>query len=313
MYVEPMDRSRKRSLPFILVLLLALAGCEKQNPTVAGNPPGAGSTTNYMVNGVIVGLTPGEKKVRIRHEAITNYMDAMTMPFQVKDASILADLQTNDPVRFQLTISETEGWISKIEKRKDAASGTNTTTDPVRPATRIVREVEPLKVGEVMPPYPFTNQLGQAINLKDFKGQAVGLTFIFTLCPMPQYCPRLSANFLSAMKLLKADASGPTNWHLLSISFDPDRDTPPVLLSYAKRYNYDPIRWSFVTGAQIEIDAITEQFELPIPYNAETRGFDHKMRTVIIDAAGKVDKIYVGNEWKVEEFVEEMKKAAMVK
>jgi protein SCO1/2 len=308
-----MDRTGKIALFCLTMLLLLVSGCDKPSAPAPSGTSTAGSMTNYTVNGIIVNLNPSQKKVTIRHEAITNYMEAMTMPFPVKDASLLTGFATNDTVRFQLTITETEGWISKLEKRVDTAGEANQTNKVIRPSLRVVREVEPLKVGDLLPPYPFTNEVGQAINLKDYKGQAVGITFMFTYCPFPDFCPRMSANFLSAMKLLKADKRGPTNWHLFSISFDTDRDSPEVLQRYAKRYNYDAEKWSFLTGALIEIDAITEQFGLSFPSEPSTQTFNHNLRTVIIDAKGRVHKIYIGNEWKPEEFAEEMKAAALVK
>ena len=113
---------------------------------------------------------------------------------------------------------------------------------------------------------------------------------------------------------MSAQPDGPKNWRLLSISFDPEHDTPATLQAYARRYQYDPKQWSFVTGALIEIDAITEQFGLEFFREAgSTFNFNHKLRTVVVDAQGRVQQVFVGNEWKVDDFVTEMVKAAEVK
>ena len=182
---------------------------------------------------------------------------------------------------------------------------------PRRETFRRVREVDPLNVGDPLPDYPFTNTLGQAIHLGQFKGKALALTFIYTRCPFPNFCPRMSANFGDACKKLAALPEAPKNWHLLSISFDPEFDTPEMLKGYARRYNSDTNHWSFASGALIDIDAITEQFGLIFP--REGVGFNHNLRTVVVDAQGKVQKVFTGNEWTVDDFVAEMIKAAEAK
>jgi protein SCO1 len=217
----------------------------------------------------------------------------------------LSGLQPGDEITFRLLVTEKDGWIDQLAR----VGTTRSEEPPSRETFRRVREVEPLNVGDPMPDYPFTNELGSAISLGQFKGGALGLTFIFTRCPFPTFCPRLSGNFQEAAQKLAAMKG--LDWHLLSISFDPEFDKPEVLKAYARRYDYDPNRWSFATGAMIEIDAITEQLGLVFPRNQT--GFDHNMRTVVIDARGRLQKVFIGNEWKVEDFVAEMVKAGQVK
>lgn len=115
-------------------------------------------------------------------------------------------------------------------------------------------------------------------------------------------------NFQATAKKLATLPNAPTNWHLLSITFDVEFDTPSVLKSYAARYQPDPAHWSYATGAQIEIDALTEQFGLG--FAREGTIFNHNLRTVVINAAGRVQSILIGNEWKPEELIAELVKAA---
>jgi protein SCO1/2 len=273
-------------------------------------PPPTESTSGkddlqiYSARGVVKELKPDGRTVVVRHEAITNYMPAMTMPLQVKDTRELEGLSTGDEITFRLLVTSNDGWIDQIRK----IGATNVVEDPVREPFRRVRDVEPLTLGDPLPDYPFTNELGQSITLGQFKGNALGITFIFTRCPFPLFCPRLSGNFQAASKQLLDMKDGPKNWRLLSISFDPDFDTPQMLRAYARRYDYDPAHWSFATGALIEIDAITEQFGLMFPRNGAL--FDHNFRTVVIDADGKIQRVFAGNEWKVDDFVAEMVSAA---
>ena len=269
----------------------------------------------FYVKGVVKELKPDGKTAIIEHEEIPDYMPKMTMPFEVKSPKELAGVQPNDLVHFRLVVTKDDAWIDQVTRAGTAGPSSRTSTSltntaPV-PHVRLVRDVEPLKVGDAMTDYTFTNEFGKPVRLADMKGKAYAFTFIFTRCPLPMYCPRLSDNFKNVAARLAAQADAPVNWHLFSISFDVEHDSPAVLQNYAKRYNYDPARWSFLTGKVIDIDAITEQFGL---YFARTEGnnfvFDHNMRLVIVDAAGKVQSVIVGNEWKPEEVVSELIKGA---
>jgi protein SCO1/2 len=304
-----------------LAALALLVSCEKP-PKVAGaasNPATAHTNRQtFQVKGVIVNVKPGAKEVEIKHEEIPGYMPAMTMPFDVRDANELAGLATGDTVSFRMIVTDTEGWIDQIRKLSSAA-----TNQPIvvvepgsnRPATsqvRIVRDVEVLNVGDPLPEYHFTNQFGQRISTAQFKGQALAITFIFTRCPFPAFRPFTAHNFAQTQQKLLARPDGPKNWHLLTISFDPEFDTPRVLKAFGEAYQYDPERWTLSTGAIVDIMAIGEQFGLV--FQPEQTGIiSHNLRTVVIDAAGRVQKIIVGNSWTSDDLVEEMVKGAGVK
>src|ERR1044071_1093230 len=122
--------------------------------------------------------------------------------------------------------------------------------------------VQPLGLGELLPEYHFTNQLGQPFSTAQFKGRALAITFLFTRCPFPTFCPRMVNQFAEAQQKLLAMSPEPANWHLLTISFDPEFDTPPVLKTYAQSHHYEPSRWTFATGELSDIEAFGEQFGL---------------------------------------------------
>jgi protein SCO1 len=283
--------------------------------TVAtGSPAPSTNLQTFFVRGVVKELKPDGRTVVIDHEEIPNYMAKMVMPFKVKDTNQLAGLGTNDQVHFRFNVAEFESWIDQVTKTGTAAAPV---ADPNRENFRLVREVEVLKEGDALPDYTFTDQRGQPFRTADFKGRALALTFIFTRCPVPDFCPRMSLRFAQADKQLRALADGPANYHLLSLSFDVDHDTPPVLQNYANivkaQHGADLTRWTFATGKLIDIDDITERFGLVFPRDAEKPVFNHNLRTVVIDAAGKVQKIFIGNDWKADELVTELVKAAKVK
>jgi protein SCO1/2 len=159
-----------------------------------------------------------------------------------------------------------------------------------------------------VPDYPFTNELGKVTRLSDFRGKVVGLTFMFTRCPLPEFCPRMLRNFETAQETLKGQNAF-TNWHLVALTIDPKFDTPAALRAHGQTYGYDPERWTFLTGALIDIDAIAEQ--AGILYRRQTPDAlpDHNLRTLVIDAEGRLRKTFIGNTWKPEELVEEMQAA----
>jgi len=251
-------------------------------------------------------MRPEEKSVRIKHEEIPGYMAAMTMPFDVRDTNELAGLEVGDSIAFRMTVTDTEGWIDQIKR----LNATRTNTLPTSGSFRFVRDVEPLNIGDPLPEYHFTNQFGQPVSLSQFRGQALAITFLFTRCPYPTFCPLMASNFEAVQKELLAIPNAPTNWHLLTISFDPEWDTPSRLKVYAERYHYDARHWSFLTGTLIDVTAITEQFGLQFWREGQDQNISHNLRTAVVDARGRVQTILSQNKWKPEELLAEILKAA---
>lgn len=298
----------------VIVLAMTLVACDRKPALQSPPSPAAISIVAtqqvFQVRGVIVGLIAGSKSVRIRHEEIPDYMPAMTMPFDVRDTNELAGLSVGDAVTFQMNVTETDGWIERI-KKQDVVT-TNMNILPPDAPLRIVRDVEPLTVGDLLPEYKFTNQLGRAVSLTALRGKALAITFIFTRCPFPTFCPLMSNNFKAAYELLGKIPNAPTNWQLLEITIDPDYDTSTVLNSYAERFRTDGEHWSFLTGSLLDVTAIGEQFGLQF-VREPGGGLSHNLQTVVVDAAGRVQKIIPENKWTAEELVQELIKASEAK
>ena len=138
--------------------------------------------------------------------------------------------------------------------------------------------------------YAFTNELGQPVTLGQLRGKALALTFIFTRCPNPDFCPRLSKNFQEAAAKLRATPNAPTNWHFLSVSFDTEYDTPAVLKAYARQYEYDPAHWSFLTGPPEKIAELARLND--VNFDREGGFYNHNFRTLIIDPQGDLRMIF---------------------
>jgi protein SCO1/2 len=217
----------------------------------------------------------------------------------------LAGLKAGDEVKFRMTVTDDDVWIDQIQKLTVG----NPNQLPSKPGVfHFSRDVEPLQVGDALPEYHFTNELGQAVSTGQFKGEAVGITFIFTRCPLPNFCPKMTSNFQEVQKKLLGMTGGPVNWHLLTISFDPEFDTPEILKAYAERNKADPKHWNYLTGDITEISTISEQFGQM--FWKDEGALNHNLRTAVIDASGKVQKVFQGNNWTTEEMVAEMVKAA---
>ena len=293
--------------PAIAMVLLLCSGCQPDpaRSEMATNAPPVEpepGTRVFQVTGLVVEVEPDRKQARIKHDEIPGYMDAMTMLFDVRNTNELAGVEPGHPIAFRMTVTDTDGWIDQIR-----VTGPKRNDPPTTGPFRLVREVEPLNVGDMLPDYSFTNEFGKQISTADFRGKALAINFLFTRCPFPTYCPQAARYFAEAQEQLSS-TEGATNWHLLTISFDTEFDTPPVLQSYAQRYGYKPEHWTFATGALIDITALGDQVGLKF-WREESGSFNHNLRTVVVDPSGRVQKILGGNEWTPIELVTEMLQA----
>lgn len=270
------------------LLLLCLAGCERPAPA----PPATERVSTYEARGVLRKATAD--RAIIAHEAIPGYMEAMTMEFTVADPRELTAMHPGDTIAFRLTATDERSWIDRI--RPLAAA-------PTSPAP--AAEVPALPPGAQLPDCALVDSRGAALQLRDFQGRALAITFIFTRCPLPDFCPRLNSHFAAVQRAL---AAGPaTNWHLLSLTLDPDFDTPARLADYATRFQPDAARWTFATGARAEIEKLGAAVGLQV---ARTGALpDHNLRTIVIDPTGRVRRVFTGNEWTPEELVAELQRA----
>lgn len=182
----------------------------------------------FDVTGVMREMKDDGRTVVIRHQAIPGYMGAMTMPFHVRNSNEVAGVRLGDEVSFRLHVTDETSWIENV-RRTGQATGRHIPFPAVPASTNRLEAFGLMSI----PEFALTNEFGERVRLRDFKGSAVAMTFFFTRCPLPEYCPRLSKNFRGAIEKLKAMPGGPTNFHFLSVSFDP-MDVPGVLRAYAR-------------------------------------------------------------------------------
>ena len=256
---------------------------------------------HYDTRGVVRGFSPDRSTIEIQHENIPGFMPSMTMPFVTRDPKQIADLRTGDAISFRMAVTKKDFWVENVKKirREDVNVAEQKRTSPVS-ADRDTRLTE----GDKMRPFSLTNQNGERISLDTFHGNSFVLTFVFTRCPVPNFCPRMSNNFEELQEAIKSGTGTLATTRLLSVTLDPAYDTPKVLSDYAGFHHADSKIWSLATGDEKEIDSLTRAFSV---YRQNEGGtISHGLATALINKEGKIDKIWRGNAWTPAEIIKEI-------
>ena len=291
-----MNPARESRL-FIVLLLSCIAvlvySCRPRSST---------NEKRYPIKRKVVAVDKKDRTATIEHEDIVGYMPAMTMPFRIKNDADLEMMKPGDQVTGSLVVNDTSSWVEIAT----IAEG----TAPLSPTAVIPGEP---KLGDEVPDFGLTNQDGKRIHLAQYRGKTLALTFVYTRCPQPDQCTLMSTNFAAVDKELQKEPDVYAKTHLLTISFDPDYDTPKVLRSYGAshtgRYSDETFQhWEFATGTKDEVKGVAQFFGLR--YFQDTESGDeqviHSLRTAVIAPDGKLVKLYRGNEWKPDEIVNDL-------
>ncbi len=255
----------------------------------------------YELKGQILEVRTDRDEVVIRHEDIKGFMPGMTMPFKVRPASLLEGRKSGELVTATLVIEEVDAYLTTL---------TSTGEAPLPESTATPEAPKVLQPGQVIPDAALVDQDGAPALLSSFKGHPTALTFIYTRCPIPDFCPLMDRNFQAIQAAIKRTPAL-ANARLLTITLDPAYDTPPVLKAYAKMRGADPAIWSFLTGEPTELATFGEQFGLYIEHDATSSiNVIHNLRTAVIDPAGRVVAIHNGNAWTTAELLADLTKAA---
>jgi len=283
----------------LFTFTFCLLSCSKQEqkPT---------DLVTFPLKGEVVEIDTAKNRVIVAHEEIPNYMMAMTMPFKVKNPALLRGLQVGDSISGTLAVSRTESWLETI-----TIIGKGEAPDQKFVEGAILARM--FKTGDALPNDALINQEGKKIRFSDFKGKAVAITFIYTRCPLPDYCIRMSNHFAKLQKLLAKDQSLNGKWHLITISFDPKFDSPKVMKEYGTSYNADYVTWDFATDPDTSGKTIMKLADgLGLTYENDEGGLiAHNLRTVLLNREGKIVRVISGNEWNPEEIVAELNKRSM--
>jgi protein SCO1/2 len=263
----------------------------------------SGTVKQYAMKGIIVGTDPAHGEVTVDTEAISGFMDAMTMPYKVKDANVLQDLHPGDHMNGVLLVGGDSTFLDQI-----------VITAQAQPDYKPQVQFHVPAPGDAVPDFRLTNQSGRQISFRQFRGKALLVTFIYTRCPLSDYCPRMSRNFAAIDKSLQSDPAIYWKTHLLSISFDPAYDSPAVLRSYGEAYtgNYTKEKfehWDFAAPSKTDLPKLLEFFDVGAT-PGENHTFTHSLSTAVIAPDGKVAQWYPTNDWKPEDVLNALKKVA---
>jgi protein SCO1/2 len=278
-------------------VILAIAGCNRSSTTDS-------SARSYQVRGIVRGFAPDRSTVSIEHEDIPGYMPSMTMPFSVKNQKEIADLKIGDGISFRMMVTDNDLFLDQVKK---IPTSDVHLAPPAPTASTSSKTAARLREGDIIPFFRLTNQDGAPVTVDSFRGQPFVLTFIFTRCPVPNFCPRMSNNFSELQDAIKSDAALAGKARLLSVTFDPAFDTPAILKSYAEHQKADSQIWTFATGAPAEIDNLTQSFAVFVQPEGGT--ISHGLATALIGSDRSVLKIWRGNSWQPAEVLAELRRA----
>src|SRR5690242_5325003 len=241
-------KTKTNDMKFTILNLLRLF-CAFLAMAVGSSAANAADQTahSYPAHGVVERIAPDHRQVTIHHQTIPGYMMEMTMDFNVQNTNELNGISPGDKIDFSLVVNETNSWVESIHRTGHISSAASDAMhkQPGESHGLFVR----LKPGDLFPGGTLVTENGKRMNLSDFRGKALALTFFFTRCPLPNYCPLMNRNFAAARDLILAKNDAPTNWELLSISFDTSFDTPETLAQFAPVYRGENTRhWLFATA-----------------------------------------------------------------
>ncbi len=293
-----------KTLPLLCLLMLGHSAFAK--PTGSMPMAGNNSTNSYSAIGVVEKIAPDRTQATIHHQAIPGYMMEMTMNFPVRNTNELNGVSLGDKITFTLVVSNNDEWIENI-RSIGHSSETNTTSMPMNlPGGMMMPE---LKTGDPLPDGVLIAENHRQVHFSDFRGEAVAFTFFFTRCPLPNYCPLMNRNFAAARDLVLSKPDAPTNWEFLSISFDPQNDTPEVLASYGGFYrDGNAAHWLFAAAPTNTLATLAPCLDLMVVHQGDS--ISHNLRTVVLDPQGRIYRQFDGNQWTPQELADALASAA---
>jgi protein SCO1/2 len=240
---------------------------------------------HFHAQGVVLAVDSPNRTLTISHRAIPGYMEAMAMPFHVETATDLAPLKPGSRIDFELKVTHSAAVVRHIRLQR-----TELADVPVPKAEGKIA------IGERIPDFTLTDQNGNTVRLSSFQGQVVAIDFIYTRCPLPDVCPRLSANFARLQKRFAGKIT------LLSITLDPQHDTPRILAEYAARWRADSHTWLFLTGSEDDIKKVAGHFG--VVFWAEEGAITHTSSTAIVDRTGKLAAMVEGSSFTSQQLID---------
>ena len=275
-------------------LTIAVTSCSGDRAT---------ETRTYQLTGQILVVKPETNQVLVKHDDIPGFMPAMTMPYAVKDPAIIRDRAAGELIAATLEVAPDGAFLSAITK-----TGAAPLPEDARTSIPAAANIHILQAGDAAPETTLTDQDGQPVTIADFRGTAIAVAFIYTRCPLPQFCPLIDRRFAEVQKLVATDPALAGKARLLSISFDPQFDRAATLRAHAAKLGANPRVWRFATADEATVDRLAAQFGVNV-IREKDGTITHNLRTTIIDATGHVSAIVDNHTWAAEELVRGLKNA----
>lgn len=245
----------------------------------------SGCATTYIARGLVLRVDEPGATVTLSHEAIPGYMEAMAMPFSVRQRRELARLKAGDRVQFRLVVRGRESWVDRLRLVSASPTDAGMLLSPAKSAL--------VPVGDVLPDFELVDQNETLVSLSSLRGRVVAVNFIYSRCPLPDYCPRMVDHFKRVSERFKARLG--SDLVLLTVTFDPKFDTPDVLRSYAKDFGAGERGWHFLTGSREAIDRVCAVFG--IEYWPDEGLITHSLQTAVIDREGRLVATIEGKDF----------------
>lgn len=294
-----------RKLLVVAVIGIAtISGCHRQQ-NGAEDSAGSSSYKVYKLRGRVVANNPATGEVTLNHEAIAGFMDAMTMPYKLKDPSTLSELHPGDVITADVLVSQEADAGVLLDHIVVVAEG--------KPDYRPTAIYHVPAKGDAVPDFKLRNEDGHIIHLNQFRGKDLLITFIYTRCPLPNFCPLVTRNFAVINQQLSSDPRIQGRTHLLCVSFDPEHDTPDRLKAYGEQYIGSDAKtafahWDFAVPEKPVLTEMAKYFDLGMS-DATDGTITHTLSTTLIGRDGKVLKFYPGNEWTPQQVVTDVKQS----
>ena len=271
----------------ILIAAIAVGACSR-----------APEARRFEVRGQILGVDAERREVLVDHEDIPNFMPAMVMPYKVSDAALLEGKKPGDLITATLVVEEVDAYLSSI---------TTTGHAPIKNpgAGPAITDADLLKTGNTIPDVALIDETGAARPLSSFTGHRLALTFIYTRCPLPDFCPLMDKHFARIQQEIRTSPDL-ADVRLVSITLDPEFDTAPVLQKHARAVGAVPATWTFLTGSRDDVLALAKRFGIITEPGESAEVVVHNLRTAVIDAEGRVAAIHSGNMWTPAELVADL-------
>jgi protein SCO1/2 len=286
-----MDRRRiaARAIAIGFLACPSLAGCRAPE-------------RQYPLRGQVLAVNVERGEIAVKHDDIPGLMPGMTMTFKVADPRVVTERAAGDLIEATLAMTDRDAVLRDVRK-----IGFADLTPAVGAAASSGLEL--IKEGDPVPDQAFVDETGQTRRLADWRGRAIAITFIYTRCPIPTFCPMMDRHFVAVQKEVRRDPALAGRVKLLSVSFDPAYDTPAVLRAHAAKLGAHAETWSFLTGSRDDVDRFASRFGVSIGRDTPS-DITHNLRTAVVQPDGRLARVFTGNDWTPMQLLEALKRVA---